>query len=219
MSKYLHIIHNCSFFTRFVKQCTYNAILKVLGRFTRYDFCRMRQAYGRPTRRLTIAARSVLKHVLKCYDIFLTYTPIGRPAVSLSHETKIVPCKSALSFLDIQRLTLAVRESVISASTAVTLTSGVTCITDASAEIVTRSVTARRTRTFWLWKKHWKIDQAFSSFTDSIAVNTQYCNSFLNEKQYWNSHANLHLNDSAVARGPFVFFLFLLRWSHTPQTS
>ena len=63
--------------------CDYFAILPAMqhskGRFTRYDFCRMRQAYD-----TTYDCRSVLKHVLKCYDIFLAYTPIVSHVVGLS---------------------------------------------------------------------------------------------------------------------------------------
>ena len=47
-----------------------------------------RQAYD-----MTYDCRSVFQHVSK---IFLTYTSCRRPVVSLSHATKIVPCKSAL---------------------------------------------------------------------------------------------------------------------------
>ena len=48
-----------------------------------YD-CRVRQR----------KCRSILKHVLKSCD---DRKPCRRPVVSLSHATKIVPCKSALS--------------------------------------------------------------------------------------------------------------------------
>ena len=41
------------------------AAVSAKGRFTRYDSCRIRRAHDRPTTLL-----SVLKHVLKWYDIF-----------------------------------------------------------------------------------------------------------------------------------------------------
>ena len=56
-----------------------------------------RQAYD-----MTYDCRNVLKKVLKCYDIFLTYSASVNQKMSwacrkpLSHGTKIVPCKSAL---------------------------------------------------------------------------------------------------------------------------
>ena len=54
-----------------------------------------RQAYD-----ITYNCRSVLKHVLKCYDIFsdvhVNRKSCPGPVASLSHTTKIVPCKSAL---------------------------------------------------------------------------------------------------------------------------
>ena len=41
----------------------------------------------------TIFVACILKHVLKCCD---NRNTCGRPVVRLSHETKIVPCKSTL---------------------------------------------------------------------------------------------------------------------------
>jgi len=70
------------------------------GRFTRYDFCRMRQrltAGPRHNLRLLCRSkkcRSILKHVLTRCD---NYKSRRRPVVRLSHATKIVPCKSALT--------------------------------------------------------------------------------------------------------------------------
>ena len=54
-----------------------------------------RQAYD-----MTYDSRSVLKHVFKCHDIFsgvhVNRKSCRGPVASLSHTTKIVPCKSAL---------------------------------------------------------------------------------------------------------------------------
>ena len=55
------------------------------GRFTRYEFCRMRRATSlRQAYDTTYDCRSVLKHVLKCYEIFLMYTPIVSHVVGMS---------------------------------------------------------------------------------------------------------------------------------------
>ena len=55
----------------------------------------LRQTYS-----MTHDCSSVLKHVLKCYDIFSDVHDNRKscrgPIVSLSHATKIVPCKSVL---------------------------------------------------------------------------------------------------------------------------
>ena len=72
--------------------------VKFKGRFTRYDFCPMRQWLTTGPRhdlRLLCTSgkcRSILKHVLKRYD---NRKSCLRPVVSLSHATKIAPCKSA----------------------------------------------------------------------------------------------------------------------------
>ena len=51
-----------------------------------------RQAYD-----MTYDCRSVLKHVLKCYDIFSDVRNNRKSCRNpLLHATKIVPCKSAL---------------------------------------------------------------------------------------------------------------------------
>ena len=67
-----------------------NVFKHSMGRFTRYDICRMRQAYQRLTTRLQCRVRqrkcgSVLKHVLKRYD---NRKSCRRPVVSLSHAPK-----------------------------------------------------------------------------------------------------------------------------------
>ena len=73
------------------------------GRFTRYDFCRMRQRLTTGPRhdlRLLCTSekcRSILKHFLKRCD---NRKSCRRPVVNLSHATKIVPCKSALRVPD-----------------------------------------------------------------------------------------------------------------------
>ena len=49
---------------------------------------------------MTYDCRSILKHVLKCYDIFsdvyVNHKSCRRPVVSLSPSTKIVPYKLGL---------------------------------------------------------------------------------------------------------------------------
>ena len=76
------------------------------GRFTRYDFCRMRERLTTGPRhdlRLLCTSEkcSIFKHVLKRCD---NRKLCRRSVVSLSHETKIVPCKSALIMLSFQIL-------------------------------------------------------------------------------------------------------------------
>ena len=67
--------------------------LAYLGPNYTIRICRMRQAHeDRQAYDMTYDCRSVLKHVLKCYDIFSDVNnnrkSCRRPVVSLSHATK-----------------------------------------------------------------------------------------------------------------------------------
>ena len=57
----------------------------------------MRHAHGRPTTRLLQRFKTCFKMLRHFSDVHPNRKSCRRPVVSLSHETKIVPCKSALT--------------------------------------------------------------------------------------------------------------------------